>query len=629
MDPLTGTVVFFDIGGTLASVYISAGGDRIERLAVYPDVLGILRGLRQRKVRLGVVSDPGPLPAEEVDRALAEVGLLEFFEPDLVVYGRKDSPRVFEHAAERAGAADRLLFVGEDANERAQALRAGMLVAPHPRLAEAVLNGQAHLRYLRITVPAWHATEEWRAALRDLPLLAVHTTGPAGTTVYAVATTSAAAQLDDLGFRVDRLGVEDEPLTTDLYVLRDDRQTESGFLAPDGNSQALLGTGTAAGTVLASTDDGLVVAVPAGVSVETYHFDRTRHGHNLRLVPTVQALARVDEAPPTPAPEAVPVTITPEERQVIEARTRPQDVSDHLARYTGAAPAGEGAELITSRHIQHPDNAAAVDALVADLDRIGAGRFVVRRHSFPHEGQQLQNVEAELPGTGLDGVVLVTAHMDSTGALHPGYKPSLDPAPGADDDGSGVAGVLAAADAVQALDAALGIPRRAVRFVLFNAEEHGLVGSLAYAGDQASLGDPVVGVFQMDMIGWDVLPGRTFELHAGITGRPVVEERSLALARRIADLVPQISPGLPAPQVYPHDGEPDPAEARSDHFSFQLYGHPACLASEDLFAGPGSDAPPAEMNPHYHTPADASINADYASDIVRAVTAAAWFTATR
>jgi Zn-dependent M28 family amino/carboxypeptidase len=189
--------------------------------------------------------------------------------------------------------------------------------------------------------------------------------------------------------------------------------------------------------------------------------------------------------------------------------------------------------------------------------------------------------------------------------------------------------VLAAAEAFQALDAALGVPRRAVRFVLFNAEEHGLVGSQAYARDQALLGTPIAAVFQMDMIGWDELPDRTFELHAGFSGSPTIEERSLALARTVADLVPQVSPTLPAPQLYPHDGELDPGEARSDHYSFQLNGYTACLASEDLFAGPGSNAPPAEMNPQYHMPTDASINAEYAADIARLVTAAAWVTATR
>jgi bacterial leucyl aminopeptidase len=241
----------------------------------------------------------------------------------------------------------------------------------------------------------------------------------------------------------------------------------------------------------------------------------------------------------------------------------------------------------------------------------------------------LENVEAELPGSGLDGVVLVTAHMDSTGARQSGYQPASDPAPGADDDASGVAGVLAAANAIGALDAALSVPRRTVRFVLFNAEEHGLVGSKAYARDQAVLGTPIIAVFQMDMIGYDVQPERTFELHAGFTLSPVVEARSLALAQVIAELVPRVSPALPAPQIYPISGESDPAERRSDHYSFQLHGYTACLASEDLFAGPGSGAPPAEMNSQYHLPTDAVINAGYAADIARLVTAAAWITATR
>ena len=172
-------------------------------------------------------------------------------------------------------------------------------------------------------------------------------------------------------------------------------------------------------------------------------------------------------------------------------------------------------------------------------------------------------------------------------------------------------------------------PRRTVRFVLFNAEEHGLVGSRAYARDEAALGRPIVAVFQMDMIGYDVLPERTFELHAGFTSSRVVQERSLALAQMIADLIPQVSPDLSGPQIYPADDGLDPAERRSDHYSFQMQGFTACLASEDLFAGPGSSAPPAEMNPNYHLPTDAVINAGYAADIARVVTAAAWIAATR
>lgn len=637
MDGLTGAVAFFDIGNTLASVAISPSGDRIDRLTVYPYVPGVLTELSERGARLGIISNPGALPAQEVNQALQQAGLWDFFEPELVIYGAKDSPRIFAQAAAQADTPNSVLFVGEDAAERAQAVQAGFLVAPHPELALSVLQDRAPLRYVRITVPPVHAREDWRAELRGLPLLPLHITGDAGTTIYAITTSAAAARLDDLGFLVDRLGTEGEPLTSDLYLLRDDRQLHSGFLTLDGNSMDFFEAEPAARNILASTEEGLVVAVSGGDSVESYHFSGAQHGHNLKLVPSTALLsafndpasaeASVAAVVPTRA-ERDAVVLTPAETQILDSEIQPEHLSRYVERYAATQPAGTNGAVISSRHILHPDNCVAVTALVEDLERIGAGRFTVRRHRFTHEGRQLENVEAEFPGT-LDGLVLVTAHMDSTGARQPGYRPHLDPAPGADDDASGIAGVLTAADAIGELDATVGAPRRTVRFVLFNAEEHGLVGSIAYARDEATLGTPIVAVFQMDMIGYDVLPERTFELHAGFTPSRVVQQRSLALAQLIADLIPQVSPTLPAPQIYPANDEPDPAERRSDHYSFQLQGYTACLASEDLFAGPGSGAPPAEMNPNYHLPTDAAINAGYAGDITRVVTAAAWIAATQ
>jgi leucyl aminopeptidase len=636
MADFAGAVVFFDIGNTLGQVMISASGDRVEKITGYPYIPGVLGTLRDGGARLGVISDRGPIPAEAVNDALVAAGLW-FFEPELVRYGRKDSPGIFEHAASLTQA-ERLLFVGEDPGERVQALQAGFLVAPHPLLAGPVLAG-ASLRYLRVTAPPAHQDRAWRGALTDLAVLPVHVTGATGEIVYAIATTAAAAQLDDLGFWVDRLGAEDEPLTTDLYLLQDDRQAGSGFLSLDGNSTDFFETGPASRSLLASTPDGLVVALPGGSSVESFHFSGTVHGHNLKLLPFVTVpvgtpgpagIRGVEAAVPTALDAASrgAMDLTAEELAILTAHLQPQHLREHVERYSGVRPTGPGGVEIRSRHIHHADNAKAVSALAEDLDRIGAGRLAVRRHPFTHESRPLDNVEAELAGDHLDGIILVTAHMDSTGARQPGYRPASDPAPGADDDASGTAGVLAAAAAICQL-ATLGVPHRTVRFVLFNAEEHGLVGSRAYARDQALSGTPIVAVLQMDMIGYDVLPGRTFELHAGIGHLPDVETRSLELARMIAGLVTRVSPDLPAPQIYPVEGEPDPAERRSDHYSFMLQGYPGCLASEDLFAGPGSGAPPEEMNPQYHLPTDATINAEYAADIARLVTAAAWVAATR
>jgi hypothetical protein len=640
VDALAGTVAFFDIGNTLASVVVARSGDRIERLAVYPEVPSVLGELTDRGVRLGIISDRGMIPAEQVNQALEAAGILGFFEPALVVYGRKDSPRVFELAAMQAGAPDperRLLFVGEDPAERAQALRADFLVAPHPRLALPVLEQQAPLRYVRVTIPREQATSDWRAVLSELPFLPLRVTDQAQTTVYAITTAPAATRLDDLGFLVDRLGVENEPLATDLYLLRDDRQRDSGFLQPEGNSSNFFELGAAARRVLASDGDGLLVTIPAGRSVDSYHFPQSQHGHTLKLAPSLTLLGAfdADANPRLTAADTAPLaamgaTLSEAVIETLRSRVDGQQLAGHVERYSGARQADPGGTLIPSRHIHHLGNADAVGLLVDDLERIGAGRLVVGRHRFSHEGRSLENVEAALPGRDLEGIVLVTAHLDSTAFMQLGFRPALDPAPGADDDASGVAGVLAAADAIQALDdAAPALPRRTIRFVLFNAEEQGLVGSGAYARNQAALGAPIVAVFQMDMIGFDVLPERTFELHAGFTPSASVQARSLNLTQTIAGLRPQVSPQLSAPQLYPTHGEFDLAEGRSDHHSFHQAGYAACLASEDLFVGPGSGAPPAEPNPNYHRPTDTAINPAYAADIARLVTAAAWVAATR
>lgn len=646
-------VAFFDIGNTLASVRISAAGDDIAEMNVFPDVPPALEALRQEGVRLGILSNRGPVPEQRVNEALGRAGLLAFFARDFILYGPKDTPRLFEQAATRVqqieGARPTLLFVGEDASERAQAQAADFLVAPHPRLALPVLQQRGPLRFLRVRIPTSQAGADWRAALRRTPLVPLHLSAGPGQNppvpeFYAVADAATTSQLDDLGFWVDRLGAEDEPLTADLYILRDDRQAETGFLTPEGNSFDFFRDPRSAGRVLASTHEGLLVSIPAGRSVESYHFSRTLHGHNLKLVASTallepQALdenARLSEAVGTaaalfePEPEAsFAEALSPEEEEALRAHVTAESLAHDVARYTGAQPVA-GATRIFSRHIHHPDNRTAVSALVADLAGIGGGRLTVGTHRFTHEGLSYDNVEGRLPASGLNGIVMVTAHMDSTGARASGYRATVDPAPGADDDGSGVAGVLAAARALLALDTALGVPRRELRFVLFNAEEHGLVGSRAYAREQAGLGAPIVAVFQLDMIGFDTGPARTFELHSGFTPAPPVQNRSARLARLVASLVPRVSPGLPPPQLYPGPGgQADPAERRSDHYSFQLEGYAACLASEDFFAGPGAGAPAADPNPNYHLPADNALNAPYAADIARAVAAAAWVAATR
>jgi phosphoglycolate phosphatase-like HAD superfamily hydrolase len=136
---LAGAAVLFDIGDTLAEVTVSPGGGSITQLAVHPQVPAVLRGLRDRGARIGIISNRGSVPAQEVDRALRDAGLMDFVDPQLIVYGPKNTTLAFEQAAALAGDPARRVYVGEDAAERTQAARAGYLVAPHPELALAVL----------------------------------------------------------------------------------------------------------------------------------------------------------------------------------------------------------------------------------------------------------------------------------------------------------------------------------------------------------------------------------------------------------------------------------------------------------------------------------------------------------
>jgi hypothetical protein len=633
-------IVFFDIGGTLGSPKISPPPYRLVALDVYPYVPGVLKQLLKNKVRIGIISNTGSETTEDMRRVLEKSKIYQFFEPTLLIYSsvvgkKKDSPEIFKLAASisgHSGAPERCLFVGEDSRERSYAMEAGFRVAPHPRLAWEVLNNE-RLRYVCVTVPIDQSKKGWRKVMRGLPIVPLYVTGDKGTRVYAIATASALASLDDLGFEVNRLGAPDGPLRTDVYLLRDDLQARTGFLNPQGQSKSLFSKDEESKLVLSSFKGGLYIALPAGRSIENYHFKEAYHGHTLKLMPDMSLLEpfgkgkNAKKAGFLRLPEEEP-SLSNHELEMLSEIT-PELIQGYLERYTGIKPVdpGSGAKIV-SRHIHHPSNAESVESLARDLEAIGNGIFSVNIHQFTHEGRLLENVEAELPGSGeSDEVVLITAHLDSTAAFsdHP-YDPKKDPAPGADDDASGVSAVLAIANAIKKM-AEDKRPRRNIRFVLFNAEEHGLIGSKAYAKDQAAVSAPITAVYQMDMVGYrgkNVNPPRPFEIHVGYKPSQDVERRSLILAERIKRLVEQVSPGLQPPQIYI---EMDPASERSDHASFHERGYGACAVSEDFFAGPRPDSPEPEPNPNYHKDTDNHVSFEFASDIARVVAAAAWITA--
>ncbi len=225
------------------------------------------------------------------------------------------------------------------------------------------------------------------------------------------------------------------------------------------------------------------------------------------------------------------------------------------------------------------------------------------------------NIIIDLPGTTLPGeVLIVSAHFDAVAG-----------APGAEDDGSGVAAILEMARILKQHPM-----HRTLRLVLFNLEEAGLVGSRAYVGrnvEQWNEGkEKIVGMVTLDMLGYytdepdsqksPIPPNKMFKPPSvgdflGMGG--ILPHRWFSQAFNTA--MNQSEPRL---KTFVLDFLPiaPPDLLRSDHAPFLAAGIPGIILSTT-----------AEMrNPHYHKPTDTietidPVRFEYA---VRAVLGAAW-----
>lgn len=149
---------FFDIGGTLGNVkqLQSAGtlttGFPISptlRLEVSPTVEDSLQELRANGIQLSVVSKIYGYAPSAVTQMLENCGLLQYFKSELLFYIEGEQPKnaeAFSSILKKAGLAnaDRTVFVGENALERAQAQLAGMRVIDLPSKALLVLTAMKY-----------------------------------------------------------------------------------------------------------------------------------------------------------------------------------------------------------------------------------------------------------------------------------------------------------------------------------------------------------------------------------------------------------------------------------------------------------------------------------------------------
>jgi len=117
-----------------------------------------------------------------------------------------------------------------------------------------------------------------------------------------------------------------------------------------------------------------------------------------------------------------------------------------------------------------------------------------------------------------DGTIIVAAHLDS---INLAGGPSA-PAPGADDNASGSAGVLEMARVLGDHDA-----RHELRFILFAAEELGLLGSRHYVSTLTDAErSSIAAVINMDMIGSLNSSTRGVLLEGGAVSKPMIDRLS-------------------------------------------------------------------------------------------------------
>lgn len=201
--------------------------------------------------------------------------------------------------------------------------------------------------------------------------------------------------------------------------------------------------------------------------------------------------------------------------------------------------------------------------------RVGNDRLLVEVDEFPvNQGGVVynqQNIMATLQGTGSHpGVIVISAHYDSRG---------IDPlngnsyAPGANDNGSGVAALLEAARVLSSREW-----NQTIIFVAFAAEEQNRLGSSHFVSDRLLTGWRFDAMMSTDIVGGR--PGISQSIRLFSPGPDGSPPRQLARYMQFVG-------GMYLPQ-FPYDliDAEDRQGRYSDHISFLQAGIPAVRLTE-------------------------------------------------
>ncbi len=337
------------------------------------------------------------------------------------------------------------------------------------------------------------------------------------------------------------------------------------------------------GTLVALGDGFYLLGLPPGIQLGPD--DGPRYAQHL---PASMAAPR-----PAAQPLLNPPTPPPVLGRIVGSVSEARLVADIAALQDDDAVPGQDA--LRSRYTR----VAGLDAEAAYIARqLSATGLRVSYFPFTY-GRTVNDVVAVLPGLRpeSEGFYIVCAHYDSTAGVDPRWASNWQtmPAPGADDNGSGTAAVLEAARVLARQRLTYG-----VRFVLLAGEEQGARGGEAYAAAVQAAGANVLGVINLDMVGYDSNNDGAVEVHTGLTGAS--EALGQALVRNMGRYAPSLQPSVVT--TY--------AAQASDQAPFWSRGYPALLIIEDRGA---------DFNFRYHTTGDTLrlLNTAYLTHITRAV----------
>jgi hypothetical protein len=231
-------------------------------------------------------------------------------------------------------------------------------------------------------------------------------------------------------------------------------------------------------------------------------------------------------------------------------------------------------------------NEWAVDTLVTRLEQIfTAATDTVKLHSFETRvgdaDVTVHNIIAKRPGRiPGSGRYLLGGHYDAQAANTSDWDPLTEPAPGADDNGSGVAALLEAARILTQVEFDFDL-----EVVLFTAEEIGLVGSSELVETFGYGPDNTFGAIVLDMVGYNP---------RGVDSLTVVTN---SRSEWLADFFTDAAAVLPAADALDGvEATVRPTFNRSDHGPFWAVGADAVLLIE---------VPEVEINnPNYHRVTD-------------------------